>query len=1045
MKIEDMSQTERLDFIMGTERHAVGRREEHVVTEKLKERVTELANRMDESLNFKAQTKAQRAAAAKSAAHAEELPILKRSHSLNWRERVARAKEHAAATLSVLQILDFGLTSKRRNYFDTMPPAIEEALDDDYPSFLAEYAKAKKAISEIKEEADKNRAAKEKEVAEKKSGRLKAKAKQAVAKRKALVKAAKETQEERTDVFVSEDDHDDDDIQHLFDAAAAAKLLKDTEMLLGVPVTDERVDSSLRLLDVFLSRANEFAGLETLTDAEGEKKMKDPLLCPLLQSHKTWLTNPASKADVMRWTSDAKSNAKYGKTAVIIFAGDLGPVQVDGNRQPLYSMDPYELLIEMEQKTRDEEHEIAKSRYLKSPEYKEERDAAIARGEFDEDASPVFPFGPPPRIRAPPTHVEHMSFGSRMMTQLVNDVTENCGAKAVGLLPVIIITSDATESMILKDFHANEYYGLNKEKLLFVNQPSMPGFRYVEDLNIFREDSTSKPGRYGSAHAMELLTYPGEAYKIVGNRGTKGHVVESAMDILSTQGVEWIYKTHIRLIQDSGFDVNFQAHVMHLEEQHKMNLVFKAVQTSLHSCRKWGNIVAHRPTTKEGAYTKYLARIFNVDELNTSAGNAVMTKMFNEGDGEGNSMMYSDTGVWMIKLSALQSAMDGFRFTPSFCLEHKLGDAQPMRHLKAVPAVYPQIDANDLTHVDAIRSMGVLIDPAADALKDVGADYVEDPMRLAMFMNTVQDANVGFQTLVKKSVMAMAAKGLEGGAALVLGSTSSTTRHEFMVCIDNNDQCKHALEIVDGLTLAGVDKIHLVNVCKVQDEPKARKMLSQFDVEAVVPVVRHVLIQQAGLSVPDMLVQHAMEIQATMIVVASVKLDRSVETKIGSVAVALTRKPLPCSLLVVKSHSQAHDNIDKHVNWMLGVEPSSLAMFEWVSELARRGKDRMHFVNCSGTELSAGVSRDGGNSSNLLSLFKDKSIARGYTPFTHNVDGKAAVELPKLMQTVKADFLVVSASKKSGEVSKGCSRILKDPKTSAVLFFKHPVNMDFVL
>ncbi|EEH54156.1 LOW QUALITY PROTEIN: uncharacterized protein MICPUCDRAFT_63038 [Micromonas pusilla CCMP1545] len=226
MKIEDMSQTERLDFIMGTERHAVGRREEHVVTEKLKERVTELANRMDESLNFKAQTKAQRAAAAKSAAHAEELPILKRSHSLNWRERVARAKEHAAATLSVLQILDFGLTSKRRNYFDTMPPAIEEALDDDYPSFLAEYAKAKKAISEIKEEADKNRAAKEKEVAEKKSGRLKAKAKQAVAKRKALVKAAKETQEERTDVFVSEDDHDDDDIQHLFDAAAAAKLLK---------------------------------------------------------------------------------------------------------------------------------------------------------------------------------------------------------------------------------------------------------------------------------------------------------------------------------------------------------------------------------------------------------------------------------------------------------------------------------------------------------------------------------------------------------------------------------------------------------------------------------------------------------------------------------------------------------------------------------------------------------------------------------------------------------------------------------------------------
>ena len=45
----------------------------------------------------------------------------------------------------------------------------------------------------------------------------------------------------------------------------------------------------------------------------------------------------------------------------------------------------------------------------------------------------------PPIMTTPiTTHVEGMSVGSRMMTQLVSDLTEQCGTKAVDLFKVIM-------------------------------------------------------------------------------------------------------------------------------------------------------------------------------------------------------------------------------------------------------------------------------------------------------------------------------------------------------------------------------------------------------------------------------------------------------------------------------------------------------------------------------------------------------------------------------------------------------------------------------
>ena len=43
-----------------------------------------------------------------------------------------------------------------------------------------------------------------------------------------------------------------------------------------------------------------------------------------------------------------------------------------------------------------------------------------------------------------------MGVGSRMMTQLVSDLIDQCGPKAVEAFKIVVVVSDATESMILK-------------------------------------------------------------------------------------------------------------------------------------------------------------------------------------------------------------------------------------------------------------------------------------------------------------------------------------------------------------------------------------------------------------------------------------------------------------------------------------------------------------------------------------------------------------------------------------------------------------------
>lgn len=1156
----------RLDYVMGKDRDAVRRKDTDAVSEKVAKRVNELANRIEEKLQLKLPTRPGAKSRSFTTPKTPDSPGQEK-HA-DWRERIIRARENAAATLTVVNLLASGLVGNQRNYFDTVPPALEESLGEHYSAFVKEYKKVAKELRAVREadeierkkiEEDERARVEAEEKAEmdaaerRKSGVKRTKApagkpakgeatksgarsstpsktstvgktsnasktskastpsrlsnpsktskasapstlrtpgkaskagtkmgklnsvyqmsspkksakldqlnalyksntpkastpKKASGAKKveATSKPSKEDKEKSAKEILTKVGLDErtidaaktEDVHDMSIASVEQQVKDEIDRRDGLELTDHRIKDSLSKLEMWLHRANQLEDLEKAAERDSVLEI------PHVISHKVWLTNPANKPDVLRFTSEAKSNGKFGKTGMLIFAGDYGPKRKDGTRQVLYNMDPYELMMECQNEQREREwaekkKKMEEARKLKAEEAKklaaESATDSIESTDVDDSEDEA---APAPSTAPIATHVEGLCVGSRMMYQLVSDVAAHCGPKALETLKVVMVVSDATESIVVKDFKANEFYGLQRKHVVFLNQHSCPGFRHDDEWRIFKEDPTSKLARYGTGHALEQLTNPGEGFVIGDDRdGSREHLVESTLDWLTSLGVDWILKTHIRLVSKQMFDLEFQAHALELKDRCTANMIFDAVETTLSTSKKWGNIVASRSAKDDlDSTSMFHSRIVGNEALASPEAAKALMKLASKSD---RMRTLSATRRWMIETSALQDALSEFRFTPTYFLEYTLEDESNPRRVKYPPAIYPQVYGTDLTLVEKIRAVCVST-AAEDAPADIGQLSIDDPMGTYRHISKVQDSVVGFQSLVKKAAMRAAAKGKDG-PNMVMMSTSTAKRHVILVAIADNQSSKTVLDLVSALLLPGLDEVHLVHICKsVESTAKANKMLSQFDVDVVVNLTRHVVHLSQGRTVPELLAAKAEEIKATLMVVASEKLDRSSEQKIGSVAVALCRRMLPCSLLVLKMHSKATSNAagNKALSFIVGVDANANDTFNWTCDLARRGKDKMILVNCSGTTLTTGVGRRTNSAANIIQIFKDKSVSRGFMPAGREVDGKPSIELPKMQSKMSADFIVVSASKKTGEVSKGVATMLKDPLTSALLIFK---------
>ena len=106
----------------------------------------------------------------------------------------------------------------------------------------------------------------------------------------------------------------------------------------GVEVIDARISSSLTAMQAYLGRANEDAVIQNVQ-----------IRCPNADSQEMWMSAPENKPEIMRMLSEVRSGGGYGTIALLVFAGDLGPMREGGKRRPLYSIDPFDLLGELHQ------------------------------------------------------------------------------------------------------------------------------------------------------------------------------------------------------------------------------------------------------------------------------------------------------------------------------------------------------------------------------------------------------------------------------------------------------------------------------------------------------------------------------------------------------------------------------------------------------------------------------------------------------------------------------------------------------------------------
>jgi len=95
------------------------------------------------------------------------------------------------------------------------------------------------------------------------------------------------------------------------------------------------------------------------------------------------------------------------------------------------------------------------------------------------------------------------------------------------------------------------------------------------------------------------------------------------------------------------FDVGFVAHCFGLKESHLANFVYEAIETTLSTARRWGNIAAARTAgadAKLDAGAAFFSQIIGNEALSTSEGQQSMVNMLQMAkDGEKKSL-YSASG-----------------------------------------------------------------------------------------------------------------------------------------------------------------------------------------------------------------------------------------------------------------------------------------------------------------------------------------------------------------------------------------------------------------
>ncbi|GLI60502.1 hypothetical protein VaNZ11_002665 [Volvox africanus] len=321
----------------------------------------------------------------------------------------------------------------------------------------------------------------------------------------------------------------------------------------------------------------------------------------------------AAQASVFR--AEVATMLRAGRMAVQLLAGDEYMVLGDGQTQPLWSADPWDL--------------IASSFPAK---------AAVAD-----------------RVRA-------VHLGPRLLMALVLAVEALAGPEAVAKLVVVLHINDSQQAEVVRELRFRKYCGLRPENIILVVEQRRPGYYWKPEQTVFVAENSAPPASVGSGYAIMQLMWPEEALQIPPEEAKKTAAAEapswakasgatavaaaaaaaaaaaeppplvslgtSVLDHLTRHGVEWLLTRRLRDISlynpDLTLDSEVLSYMLYLHDHLGANMAVQvAMMDSLTAARsaQTGIVLAPprpRRATSTGSGAASVAAAATPSRLGTS-------------------------------------------------------------------------------------------------------------------------------------------------------------------------------------------------------------------------------------------------------------------------------------------------------------------------------------------------------------------------------------------------------------------------------------------
>jgi len=294
---------------------------------------------------------------------------------------------------------------------------------------------------------------------------------------------------------------------------------------------------------------------------------------------------------------------------------------------------------------------------------------------------------------------------------------------------------------------------------------------------------------------------------------------------------------------------------------------------------------------------------------------------------------------------------------------------------------------------------------------------------------------------------------LKNADNLVIRNIGVKTRFHVLIFCNNdaNQASLQAAETMTPLFIPGVDKITLIHIAKQpKDVPKAQKLLMMFEPsDHLMKVEKVVLIQPAGVTLVDYMIQVVRDKNPDLVVMGSEKLSRfdpdvkangAKASGMGSVALSMVRR-CKKSMFIFKAGSMMLESQKPRTKWLVSVHQANMGLLRFCSKVMNSDKDTLLLARVTPQPTS----EEERMSAKLLDAFEDEAVAHGLTPYISHIRGSVhkkmhvGQELAKVAKEARANVMCVQVAEHL-EPSESVQTMLKSAGSGVLIYKERKKN-----